>query len=211
MEIILEEVSKEINKKSIFSNINWTISNHSFVAIKGNSGAGKTSLLNIISLLEKPSSGNILFDTVNVTNSSIRKRRMYLRKNLGFIFQNYGLLEHSSIRENLELGLKSRKLSKKQKVDLMMDAMEQMNLSKLDLNEKISSLSGGEHQRIGVARCILKQGTTIIADEPTAALDWENEKMIMLKLKQLNAIGYTIILTTHSKRYDEWFDDIFYI
>lgn len=211
MKISIENVSKEINGKTVFSNINWQVKNNSLVAIKGNSGTGKTTLLNIISLLDKPSSGGILFNSENVTNISIKKRREYLKKNLGFVFQNYGLLENSTIKQNLEIALKSKKFGKRKKLDLMIDTLQQVNLSSLDLNVKVSSLSGGEQQRIGLARCILKNGNLIIADEPTAALDSENEKIIMLQFKELKKRGHTIILTTHSNKYDDWFDDVFYL
>lgn len=211
MNIKIKNVTKKIADKIIFENINWQIENKTMVGIKGKSGAGKTTLLNLISLIDQPSSGEIFFNTVNVTNISIKKRRKYLRDDLGFVFQNYGLLENSTIKQNLELSLKAKKLQKKKKIFLMKEVLQQMDLSTLDLYGKVSSLSGGEQQRIGLARCILKNSNVIIADEPTAALDSENEEMIMTQFKKLKESGHTIILTTHSDKYDHYFDELFYL
>ncbi len=211
MDILIENISKEIDGKIVFSDIDWQIKHNSLVAIKGNSGTGKTTLLNIISLLEKPSSGKILFDKTDVTNISIKKRRNYLKEELGFVFQNYGLLENSTIKQNLSLALKFKKLNRKMKHEQMLEVMEQMNLSDVDLQAKVSTLSGGEQQRVGLARCVLKNSNLIIADEPTAALDSTNERIIMTKFKELQAKGHTIVLTTHSENYDEWFDDILHL
>ena len=97
------------------------------------------------------------------------------------------------------------------KHEQMLEVMEQMNLSDVDLQAKVSTLSGGEQQRVGLARCVLKNSNLIIADEPTAALDSTNERIIMTKFKELQAKGHTIVLTTHSENYDEWFDDILHL
>jgi len=210
MKIEIKNISKDINGKKIIKDINWKINSGTLVSIKGNSGSGKTTLLNIISLLDKPTVGKILFDEKEVTNIKLRKKRELFKYNIGFIFQNYGLLENSSVKDNLQMGLRFQKLNNKQKRLKMEAVLEQVNLS-LDLSEKVTSLSGGEQQRIGLARCILKNSNLIIADEPTASLDSENENMMMRKFKELKNKGCTIILTTHSEKYNDWFDDIIYL
>lgn len=162
----------------------------------GESGHGKTTLLNIIGLISNKSSGDItIYNSINPNISS--KEAMLLRRNkIGYLFQNYGLIDDESVLWNLKLALAYKKISKKEKINKIDNLLEEFNILKLR-NKKVYQLSGGEQQRIAIIRLILKESDLILADEPTGSLDSENRNFIMSSLKNLNKTGKTIIIVTH--------------
>ncbi|MBF0794461.1 ABC transporter ATP-binding protein [Mammaliicoccus lentus] len=193
--IKLKNIQKSFDKKHIIRGLSYTIEQGDFIIIKGASGKGKSSLLNIIGLLENPDDGEITFnDTIILKENDKIKFR---RKDIAYIYQNYGLLENDSILNNLTLPLN---VSKKDTTRIA-EVIQRVGLSNLDLKTKVYTCSGGEQQRIAIARAILKEPTVIIADEPTGNLDEENSLNIMNIFKELNSKGITIIMATHDKTF----------
>lgn len=191
--IKLNSVSKKIHDSEILSDINLTISDGEFISILGSSGSGKSTLTNIIGLLDDDFVGSYLLDGMEMVG---RRGLEDVRNQIfGFIFQSYYLISYLTIRENLDLiiKIKHKNSEKKKLIDNV--------LKKVGLTEKINSfpneLSGGEQQRIAIARAIINSPRVIIADEPTGALDLSNKRIIYEILSELNSEGKTIILITH--------------
>ncbi|MBO3077641.1 ABC transporter ATP-binding protein [Mammaliicoccus vitulinus] len=193
--IKLKSIYKSFDKKQIIQGFNFTLEQGDFVIIKGASGKGKSSLLNIIGLLEDPDDGEVIFNdkVIRKENDKIKFRR----NDIAYIYQNYGLLENETILKNLTLPLN---VSKKD-ASRIEEVIQRVGLSNLDLKAKVYTCSGGEQQRIAIARAILKEPTVIIADEPTGNLDEENSLNIMNIFKELNSKGITVIMATHEKAF----------
>ena len=183
-------VTKRYRERDVIKNLSFSILDGEFVCFSGKSGSGKTTLLNLIGLLEEPTSGKILFDGVEIT---IRRDRLdFYRNRVGFVFQNFALLDNKTVKENLTL-VKRRH---RQEGVTMEDALKKVGL--IDkLNNKIYTLSGGEQQRVALARLYFKQCSLILADEPTGSLDKENATEVLKILRQLNSQKRTVILVTH--------------
>lgn len=194
MEIQLNNISKKYGNKMIFENLNLSIEKKEMVAIVGKSGQGKTTLLNMIGLVEKPDKGDIIIQGIkNPFNSEKQKIKLF-RNTIGYLFQNYALIENKTVSKNLDIALEYIKTSdKKQKKE---DAIERVGL-KDKINNKVFELSGGEQQRVAIARLLLKKNDIILADEPTGALDKMNRDNILELLEELNDKGKTIIIVTH--------------
>lgn len=193
--IKLNHINKSFNGKVIFENFSVGIESGDFVIIRGASGKGKSSLLNIIGLLEAPDSGEVLYNGVVVKNE--KTKLIYKRKDISYVYQNYGLLENETILKNLTLPLN---VSKKE-ITKLKSVMKKVGLQDLSLKTKIYTCSGGEQQRIAIARAILKEPKLIIADEPTGNLDRDNSDNVINIFKALNKQGITIIMATHDSDY----------
>lgn len=197
MKNIYKSFGKDHNERKIFENFSFTISKGDMVAIMGKSGSGKTTLLNIIGGLESIDKGTYLFNGKDVSRFSEKELLKFRRKNISFIFQNFALINEYSVMDNILLPLKYRYRNiDKEK---LADAREL--LDKLDIayvcDQKIDNLSGGEKQRIAIARSLISNTNVILADEPTGALDEKSGYMIMELFKQMKNIGKTIIIVTH--------------
>ena len=170
-----------------------------FVAIMGPSGCGKTTLLNILGLLDNPSSGTYHFFDEETSKFNEKKRAKLRKKNLGYIFQNFNLIEELNVFENIELpliymGFKSRERKKR-----VLEALEKLHI----LHRRFhfpEQLSGGQQQRVAVARAVVGSPKLILADEPTGNLDSAHGEEVMRTLNDLNKEGTTIIMVTHSQR-----------
>lgn len=193
--IKLNHINKSFDGKVIFENFSIGIESGDFVIIRGASGKGKSSLLNIIGLLEAPDSGEVLYNGVVVKNE--KTKLIYKRKDISYVYQNYGLLENETILKNLTLPLN---VSKKE-ITKLKSVMKKVGLQDLSLKTKIYTCSGGEQQRIAIARAILKEPKLIIADEPTGNLDRDNSDNVINIFKALNKQGITIIMATHDSDY----------
>lgn len=193
--IKLNHINKSFDGKVIFENFSVGIESGDFVIIRGASGKGKSSLLNIIGLLEDPNSGEVLYNGVVVKNE--KTKLIYKRKDISYVYQNYGLLENETILKNLTLPLN---VSKKE-ITKLKSVMKKVGLQDLSLKTKIYTCSGGEQQRIAIARAILKEPKLIIADEPTGNLDRDNSDNVINIFKALNKQGITIIMATHDSNY----------
>ncbi|AVI93570.1 conserved protein of unknown function [Oenococcus oeni] len=190
--IKVENVSKIIAGKTIFSNVNLLLQTSQSYALVGHSGSGKSTFLNCIGSLENLS-GEIRVDDQPL--SKINKRN-YFRQTLGYLFQNYGLIDNQNVKENLDIGLAYRKIPAKEKSALKKQVLEDLNL-KVDLHRRISTLSGGEQQRVALARLILKDPKVVLADEPTGSLDQDNGLVIITHLLKMAGKGATVIIATH--------------
>jgi len=194
--IELQHIWKQFGSRVIFSDLSLNFQGGMVYALIGDSGCGKTTLLNMLAKLETFDKGEIFYKGNSLT--SIKNEEFY-RNELGYLFQNFGLLESQTIRENLELGMIGKKKNKKQEKErLLLQALQAVRLDYLSLNQKIYELSGGEAQRVALAKIILKNPPLILADEPTASLDPKNSKEIMEILLELRNANRTIIIATHS-------------
>jgi putative bacteriocin ABC transporter len=194
--IELQHIWKQFGSRIIFSDLNLNFQSGMVYALIGDSGCGKTTLLNMLAKLETFDKGEIVYKGKSLT--SLKNEEFY-RNELGYLFQNFGLLESQTIRENLELGLIGKKKNKKQEKErLLLQALQAVRLDYLSLNQNIYELSGGEAQRIALAKIILKDPPLILADEPTASLDPKNSKEIMEILLELRNANRTIIIATHN-------------
>ena len=179
-------------------NMSLHVKEHEFVAIMGPSGCGKSTLLNILGLLDDPDSGSYLFNGVEVTGLSEDKRCDLRRENIGFVFQNFNLIEELTVFENIELPLENCGMKaslRKMKVEKALKSV----LLNHRRNYFPSQLSGGQQQRVAIARAIVNDPKLILADEPTGNLDSRTGLEIMDLLTMLNDAGTTIVMVTHSE------------
>lgn len=196
--IYFNNVSKIYNKDSVaLDNVSLTISQGEFVSIVGHSGAGKTTLAKMILGEEKPTSGVVFFESLNIHKLN-SKEITKLRRRMGVVFQDFKLLSNKTAYENIAFAMEA--VGKNQE-EINADVPHILEL--VNLSEKIfhfpSQLSGGEKQRLAIARAIINQPELIIADEPTGNLDPVSTYEIMQIFKKVNDLGTTIILTTHNK------------
>lgn len=194
--IKLENVTKTIGKKVILENLSLKINQGDLVAIVGKSGSGKSTLLNLLGLIDGDYSGYYeIFGQQNVPVNSVKSQAI-IREHISYLFQNFALIDNETVEYNLMLALKYVKLSKKDKVKKIEEILERVGLSST-LHQKVSELSGGEQQRIAVARAILKPSQLLLADEPTGSLDPENRDLVLNFLLDMNKEGKTVIIVTH--------------
>lgn len=194
--IQLENITKTIGKKVILENLSLKINQGDLVAIVGKSGSGKSTLLNLLGLIDGDYSGNYeIFGQKNVPVNSVKSQAI-IREHISYLFQNFALIDNETVEYNLMLALKYVKLSKKDKVKKIEEILERVGLSST-LHQKVSELSGGEQQRIAVARAILKPSQLLLADEPTGSLDPENRDLVLNFLLDMNEEGKTVIIVTH--------------
>lgn len=186
------ELSKRFEGRVLFENFNFKIESGEFVCFSGVSGCGKTTLLNMIGMIEPFDSGKLLIDGDAIVTP--KQRIQYFRKKLGFLFQNFALVENKTVEQNLKL------IRKQDRTNLTMEeALKRVGLSGV-LKQKVYTLSGGEQQRVALARLFFKQSEIILADEPTGSLNEANANRIMQILKELHQEGKTIILVTHDEK-----------
>ncbi|WP_297132227.1 cell division ATP-binding protein FtsE [Terrisporobacter sp.] len=176
--------------------INLRIDNGEFVFLLGHSGAGKSTLLKLISREEKLTDGKIIVNKENITNIKDRKIHNYRRK-LGIVFQDYKLLQEKTVYENVELALRVVGEDPKNIKQKVMDVLEKVGIAD-KYNKYPDELSGGECQRVGIARAIVNKPSIIIADECTGNLDMDNSISIMKLLSDINKEGITVIMATHN-------------
>lgn len=197
MSIRLENINKSFKGVQIFNNYNLDIDTGESVAILGNSGSGKTTLLNIIACFEPIDSGQMFLDGREVKITETFKMN-YWRYHVGCIFQNYALIDNLTIDKNLDIALKYSSLSNAGKKLLKDNALQRVGLETKGSNY-VFTLSGGEQQRLAIARLLIKPCEIILADEPTGALDSENKKRILGLLNIFKEDGKTLIMVTHDK------------
>jgi len=201
--IEFKNVSKEYppnlvkESKVALQNINFTVKPGEFVTLCGRSGAGKTTILKMISCEEKPTSGNVLFNDINTLD--VKKSDAYLvRQKIGFIFQDYKLLAYKTVYENVAYALEAFDFNPRLVKDEVMQVLELVGLeSKINCLPK--ELSGGEKQRVSIARALIHRPEIILADEPTGNLDPYHTREIIKILLKINESGSTVVLSTHSR------------
>lgn len=199
--IKLENIQKyyKIGKEKfhVLKSLNLDINTGDFVMIMGKSGSGKTTLLNILGFLDKFDEGDYFFNNKNVTNLNENQRSTFRNKNIGFVFQQFNLIETLNVYQNLELPLiYDNTLNKSQRKHIIKEKLNDVGLLDKAYQPPLQ-LSGGQQQRIAIARALVNNPQIIFADEPTGALDSETSEEIMKLLKNLNNQGKTIIMVTH--------------
>ena len=174
-----------------------------FVAVMGPSGCGKSTLLNVIGMLDSPTSGSYVFNGTEVAGLSESKLADFRKRNIGFIFQSFNLVDELSVRENIELALLYHNVpaaERRTRVDEVMDKVGIAHRAK----HRPSQLSGGQQQRVAVARALVANPKLILADEPTGNLDTAHGEEVMKMLQALNAEGSTIVMVTHSPSHADY-------
>jgi putative ABC transport system ATP-binding protein len=177
--------------------INLEVESGTLLAIMGASGSGKSTLLSIMGALNTPTSGKYKVDDIDVYALHQEERADFRRKYLGFVFQSFHLVPYLSVRENIMLPLAPSKMKGKQKRDRAEEALEKVGL--LGKSHRLpNQISGGEQERVAIARAIVSRPPILMADEPTGNLDTKTSEEIMLLLQSLNQAGMTIIMVTHN-------------
>jgi len=191
------------NETYVLRRIDLEIRRGDFVTVMGPSGAGKTTLLSILGMLDADWRGEYHLDGHPVHALKQKKRMALNREYVGFVFQQYHLLDDLTVYENLEIPLSYRNVKRKERQALVADTLDRFHIvGKKDLYP--SQLSGGQQQLVGVARAVIAEPEVILADEPTGSLHTSQGKMIMDLLKELNEQGTTIVQVTHNERWAQY-------
>jgi putative ABC transport system ATP-binding protein len=185
------------------NNVSFSINPGEFVAIMGPSGCGKSTLLNILGLLDNPTGGEYFFNGAEVSRFTERQRARMRKENIGFVFQNFNLIDELNVFENVELPLIYLGLSASERKRRVAEALEQMQITHRRKHFPLQ-LSGGQQQRVAVARAVVANPKLILADEPTGNLDSANGEEVMNLLERLNQQGTSLIIVTHSQRDAEY-------
>ena len=199
--IVAEELVKKYGKGeatvTAVSDISFQIESGEFIGVMGESGAGKSTLLSIMGAMNAPTSGQFVVDDIDVYSLPQEKQADFRREFLGFIFQSFHLVPYLTVFENVMLPLTIIKASRKHKRALVENALSQVGL--LDKADRLpNQISGGEKERVAIARAVVNEPPVLLADEPTGNLDSKTSAEIMQLLQRLNADGMTIIMVTHS-------------
>lgn len=193
----LKNVNKSYDGRKIIDNLTISIPENSLVAITGKSGSGKSTILNMIGLLESIDSGSIKINGNRIPNINSSKATMLRRNTINYLFQSYALISDITVLDNLMVAMEFLDLSKKEKNDKIDKVLKDLDIFILK-NKKVNTLSGGEQQRVALARCILKPGNLILADEPTGSLDPKMAEIVFELIKYLrDKYNKTVIIVTH--------------
>lgn len=199
--ILVKNIKKEFETAYALRGINLIINRGEWVSIVGPSGSGKSTLLNIIGGLDSPSSGEVLIDSVNITLLNEDEMARFRRERIGFIFQQSHLIPYLNALENVMLSQYFHSIADQKEAE---EALKRVGLGHR-LNHRPSQLSGGEQQRVCIARALINNPEILLADEPTGNLDRENTKMFLELLKKLHSEEqFTIILVTHDPFVSRW-------
>lgn len=205
--IHLKDLSKVYRTDSVettaLNSISIEIKKGEFVAVMGPSGCGKSTLLNIVGMLDNPSKGHYYFLEEDVADYKESKLADIRKRNIGFIFQSFNLIDELTVRENIELALLYHNVSAGERKKRAFAVMEHMEIAHR-ASHMPSQLSGGQQQRVAVARAVISEPNLILADEPTGNLDSKNGEEVMALLTNLNKQGTTILMVTHSPSHAEY-------
>ena len=178
--------------------VNIEVEDGEFVAIMGPSGCGKSTLLNILGLLDTPTEGKYWLGDEEVGHLKERERTAYRKGRIGFVFQNFNLIDELTVEENIDLQLKYLGIGKAERKERVLDILRKVKLSHRAKHYP-HQLSGGQQQRVAIARAVVGKPSIILADEPTGNLDSKNGVEVMQLLSELNDEGTTIVMVTHSQ------------
>lgn len=187
---------------TVLKGIDFSVEKGEFIAIMGRSGAGKSTFMYQISLLDEPTSGEIIIDGQNTHSMKSEEKTLFRLKRLGYVFQDYALIPELTALENVALPLLMQNIPKAKAYSIARDALTRVRLER-HVDQLPSQLSGGEQQRVSISRAIAHKPDILFADEPTANLDNESSKVILSIFKELHAEGQTIIMVTHEEEYGE--------
>ncbi|WEH34342.1 ATP-binding cassette domain-containing protein [Streptomyces sp. AM 4-1-1] len=206
--IDIVKLSKNFGTRELWSDVTYTISKGEMLALVGPSGSGKSTLLNCIGLLDKPTGGAIYHEGRDITRFGRREARLFRRDILGYLFQNYALIENATVIDNLNIALKPHRALRGRTGATLDEALDRVGLVGRG-NEKIHHLSGGEQQRVALARLMVKQPALVLADEPTGALDHANAAAVIDILRDMSDAGCAVVIATHDDRVREQCDTVF--
>ena len=178
--------------------VNIEVEDGEFIAIMGPSGCGKSTLLNILGLLDSPTEGKYWLNNKEVGHLKERERTAYRKGRIGFVFQNFNLIDELTVEENVDLQLKYLGVGKAERKERVLEILRKVKLSHRAKHYP-HQLSGGQQQRVAIARAVVGKPSIILADEPTGNLDSKNGMEVMQLLSELNEEGTTIVMVTHSK------------
>ena len=178
--------------------VNIEVEDGEFIAIMGPSGCGKSTLLNILGLLDSPTEGKYWLNNEEVAHLKERDRTAYRKGRIGFVFQNFNLIDELTVEENVDLQLKYLGVGKAERKERVLEILRKVKLSHRAKHYP-HQLSGGQQQRVAIARAVVGKPSIILADEPTGNLDSKNGMEVMQLLSELNEEGTTIVMVTHSK------------
>lgn len=185
------------NKVEALKNVNFSVEQGEYVAIMGESGSGKTTLLNILAALDKATEGNVILDGKNLSKLKESQISAFRRDNLGFVFQDFNLLDTFTLEDNIYLPLVLAGTSYKEMHERLMPIAERLGISSL-LKKYPYEVSGGQKQRAAAARALITNPKLILADEPTGALDSKASDELLGLFTEINRMGQTIVMVTHS-------------
>lgn len=205
--IVIKDLIKVYRTEDVettaLNELNLEVKEGEFVSIMGASGCGKSTLLNIIGLLDAPNDGSYLFDETEVAHYTEKERASLRKANIGFVFQNFNLIDELTVYENVELPLIYNNVKSAERKVRVNEILERIGIAHRAKHYPLQ-LSGGQQQRVAVARALVTKPKLILADEPTGNLDSKNGNEVMELLTELHASGATIIMVTHSS-YDAQF------
>lgn len=177
--------------------VDFKVESGEFIAIMGESGSGKTTLLNILATLEKPSSGSVILNGQDISQIKDKKLAQFRLENLGFVFQEFHLLDSLSIKDNIFLPLVLARKSIKEMESRLQQLAPKLRIQEL-LEKRPFEISGGQKQRVAIARSLITNPKLLLADEPTAALDYRNSEDLLNLFEDINLDGQTLLMVTHS-------------
>lgn len=196
----IKNISKSFDKKKIIDNFSLDLEKNEILAIVGKSGSGKSTLLNMIGLLEEYDSGEILLKENPLPNINSKEATLIRRNEINYVFQTNALISSKSVKDNLLIAMEYVKKSKEEKDKDIKEILEKLEILDL-LDQKINTISGGEAQRVAIARCVLKPGDLILADEPTGSLDPKmSDEVFKLLLSLRDLYDKTIIIVSHDMK-----------
>lgn len=203
MALTLANMTKHYKGKIIFENISLKTTQGQIIAIKGKSGVGKSTLLNIIAGLELPSAGEVALDGISFSGKSLSELSSIRGKHIGYISQHNPMIPKLTVSENITVPLLFEKSGDRENVQQRITTLAEVLQIEDLLNQKIEKLSGGELQRVGIIRALINNPKLIVADEPTASLDDETSALVLQCFNQLKLSGVTIITATHNRAFSE--------
>ncbi|MEU3253316.1 ATP-binding cassette domain-containing protein [Streptomyces sp. NPDC006997] len=192
--IEIENLSKSYGPRTLWSGLDFTVRAGQLLALVGPSGSGKPTLLNCPGLLDTPTSGAIRHEGRDITGFGPRAARLYRRDVLGYLFQSYALIDNATVAANLDVALRPRR--KRVGAPTVAEALERVGLAGRE-QERVHRLSGGEQQRVALARLLVKQPSLVLADEPTGALDHDNTTLVVDVLRAMSEEGRAVVIATH--------------
>jgi len=193
------------NQERALNDVTLEIAPRKITAIYGPSGCGKTSLLSIISGLDSQYQGNLYFKNQNMRDFSERDLTYFRKAHIGFVFQNFNLIPHQSVLENVKMPLYVKNMTDKEMVDIAERELSRLGIGDF-IKKNVKQLSGGQKQRVAIARALVNNPEMIVADEPTGSLDSQSQENVLEIFKELAEAGKTVIIVTHNPEVADYAD-----
>lgn len=208
---IIHKYDEKESNEAVLNDVSYNFEQKRMYCIMGPSGSGKSTLLNIIGGLIKPTEGSVLYDGEDITTYNENDLAELRMDRIGYIFQSYNLIPFLTVKENILLQLRIAKRSVDKYIEIYNHLLDELNIKKIE-NDYVANLSGGEQQRVAIARCFLMQPQVILADEPTGSLDAKRTEVIMNLLKRITLESdVTVIIVTHDPKVSSYCDESIYL